>query len=233
MPALVAARFVARPNRFIVMARLENGDEVRCHMADPGRLRELLLPDVELRLRPAPADAVRATRYSVALVRAPMAPRPWVSLDTTLPNRLAAVLLREGRIRGLGGYEDLQAEVRHGKSRIDFLLTPRRGEKILVEVKSVTLVEDGVALFPDAPTVRGTRHLQELTAHVEAGGRGAVLFVVQRPDARAVRARRVTDPAFADALAAARAGGVLLRAVHFRLRGDGAAGYVGSLPVQV
>ena len=233
MPALVAARFVARPNRFIVMARLDSGTEVRCHMADPGRLRELLLPAVELRLRPAPPDAVRATRYSVALVRAPMAPRPWVSLDTTLPNRLAANLLREGAIRGLGGYKELQAEVKHGSSRFDFLLTPRRGEKIFVEVKSVTLVENGVALFPDAPTVRGARHLRELAAHVQDGGRGAVLFVVQRPDARAVRPRRVTDPAFADALLEARAQGVLLRAVHFRLRGDGTAAYLGSLPVQV
>ena len=232
MPRLVPARFAARPNRFIVMARLQSGEEVRCHMADPGRLKELLLPGAELRLRPAAPGTERRTGYSVVLVRAPMAPRPWVSLDTSLPNRLAVDLLRQGRVRGLGGCSSLRAEVRHGSSRFDFLLTPRRGADIFVEVKSVTLVVNGVARFPDAPTVRGTRHLQDLTAHVQAGGRSAVLFVVQRPDATAVRAQRLTDPLFADALAVARQSGVLLRAVRFRLAGDGSAHYLGSLPVR-
>jgi sugar fermentation stimulation protein A len=232
MPDLVPARFAARPNRFIVMARLETGEVVRCHMADPGRLRELLLPEVELRLRPAAPGAERRTAFSVALVRAPMAPRPWVSLDTTLPNRLAADLLRQGKIRGLGGCASLRAEVTHGASRFDFLLTPRRGADIFVEVKSVTLVVDGVARFPDAPTVRGTRHLRELTAHAKSGGRSAVLFVVQRPDATAVRPHRITDPLFAEALVAAKKAGVLLRAVRYRLAGNGTARYLGSLPVQ-
>lgn len=232
MQALVAARFASRPNRFIVMARLDNGTTVRCHMADPGRLRELLLPDVELRLRPAPPEAVRSTAYSVALVRAPMTPNPWVSLDTGLPNRLAADLLRQGRVRGLGGCRHLRAEVSHGISRFDFLLTPQEGDDLFVEVKSVTLVVDRVARFPDAPTVRGTRHLRELTAYCQSGGRAAVLFVVQRPDADSVRPQAVTDPDFAKALVAARQAGVLLRAVRFGLRSDGSARYLGPLPVR-
>ena len=90
----------------------------------------------------------------------------------------------------------------------------------------------GVARFPDAPTVRGTRHLRELTDHVEAGGRAAVLFVVQRPDAASVRAHAETDPEFAEALSAARRAGVLLRAVRYRLTGAGCAHYLGSVPVR-
>jgi len=232
MPALVAARFVARPNRFIVMARLGGGRVVRCHMADPGRLRELLLPGVELRLRPAAPGAARRTAFSVALVRAPMPPRPWVSLDTTLPNRLAEDLLRQGSIRGLGGCVQLRREVTHGRSRFDFLLSPKKGGDMFIEVKSVTLVEKGVARFPDAPTVRGTRHLLELTGHLQAGGRAAVLFVVQRPDAASVRAHAGTDPEFARALAAARRAGVLLRGVRYRLTAAGRAHYLGPVPVR-
>lgn len=233
MPALVAARFVARPNRFIVMARLSDGRLVRCHMADPGRLRELLLPDVDLRLRPAPVGAKRSTAYSVVLVRAPMAPRPWVSLDTTLPNRLAGDLLRRGAIRGLGGCAALRREVTHGRSRFDFLLSPRRARDTFVEVKSVTLVVNGVGRFPDAPTTRGCRHLRELTDHVRAGGRAAVLFVVQRPDVGSVRAHGETDPEFARALAMARQAGVMLRAVRYRLTAAGQALYLGPVPVRV
>jgi len=233
MPSLVAARFVARPNRFIVMARLAGGRLVRCHMADPGRLLELLLPGVALRLRPAPAVGARKTAFSVALVRAPMAPRPWVSLDTTLPNRLAADLLRRGVIRGLGGCAALRAEVTHGGSRFDFLVSPRQGSDIYVEVKSVTLVVNGVGRFPDAPTSRGTRHLEELTRHVQEGGRAAVLFVVQRPDAGRVRAHGETDPQFARALAMAHKAGVMLRAVRYRLTGAGEALFLGPVPVRV
>jgi len=233
MTSLVAARFASRPNRFIVMARLSDGELVRCHMADPGRLRELLLPDIELRLRPALPGAVRRTAYSVVLVRAPMAPRPWVSLDTTLPNRLAEDLLRQGAIRGLGGCAALRREVTHGRSRFDFLLTPRRAADTFVEVKSVTLVVNGVGRFPDAPTTRGCRHLRELTQHVQEGGRAAVLFVVQRPDAGSVRAHGVTDPDFAQALAAARQAGVMLRGVRYRLTAAGEAQYLGPVPVRV
>ncbi len=232
MPALVAARFVARPNRFIVMARLSDGRVVPCHMADPGRLRELLLPDVPLRLRPATVGAVRRTAFSVVLVRAPMAPRPWVSLDTTLPNRLAADLLRRGAIRGLGGCTALRSEVTHGRSRFDFLLSPRRARDTFVEVKSVTLVENGIARFPDAPTRRGARHVRELRGLVSRGERAAILFVVQRGDARAVTPNPRIDPVFARELRLAREHGVLVRAVRFHHTAEGRALYLGPLPVR-
>ncbi len=231
-PPLVRARFVARPTRFLVIADLGGGREVEAHLADPGRLRELLVPGAELRLRAAPPGGTRRTRQTAVLVRAPAPARAWVSLDTTLPNRLARDLLQRGLVRGIGPGGELRAEVARGGSRFDFVVSRPDGET-LVEVKSVTLVQDGVARFPDAPTARGARHVREIEAFVRRGGRGVVLFVVQRHDARAVTPNRATDPAFARALASARRAGVLLRAASFRLRADGTARHLGALPVRL
>jgi sugar fermentation stimulation protein A len=228
---LLPAFFVGRPNRFIVEAVLEDGRRVRAHLADPGRLRELLLPGAPLRIRPVPPDPGRKTRFTVALVRSPEPPRAWVSVDTGLANRLAEGLLRRGGVRGLGSRWELQREVRRGNSRFDFLLT-RRNEELLVEVKSVTLVERGIARFPDAPTARGARHVRELSEVARAGGRALILFIVQRSDARAVTPNPTTDPLFATELAAARRAGVLLRAASFHFTPTGRHRYQSALPVR-
>ncbi len=231
VPSLVAARFVSRPNRFVVRAELPGGRCVRAHLADPGRLRELLVPRAELRLRRARGSS-RKTRYTVALVRSSMGSRAWVSVDTTFPNCLAEGLVLAGRVGGLGRGWAVRREVRLGRSRFDFLLTKPGSADVLLEVKSVTLVVDGVARFPDAPTARGTRHLRELEAHVLAGGRAMVLFVVQREDARAVAPNPATDPGFARALASAARAGVVLRAGRFHLSERGEATWMGPLPVR-
>jgi sugar fermentation stimulation protein A len=167
----------------------------------------------------------------VALVRSAEPSGTWVSVDTNLPNRLAEELLRSGGVRGIGKNWEMRREVRRGGSRFDFLLRPPRGREMLVEVKSVSLVEDGLALFPDAPTSRGTRHVQELAEVARSGGRAAVLFIVQRDDARAVSPHRVIDPEFTRALIAARQAGVLVRAARYRLSAAGRATWAGSLPV--
>jgi sugar fermentation stimulation protein A len=103
---------------------------------------------------------------------------------------------------------------------------------MLVEVKSVSLVEGGIARFPDAPTARGRRHVSELEAFLREGGRGLVLFIVQRDDARVVTPNSRTDPAFAAAVTSARREGVLLRAARFRFSAQGRATYTGTLPVR-
>lgn len=229
---LLPARFVERPNRFIVIARLPGGTHVEAHLADPGRLRELLVPGAELRLRCADSPATRRTDHTVTQVRSPVPPRAWVSVDTMRANRLAERLLREGRVRGIGRGWDVRREVRREGSRFDFELR-RDGRVMLVEVKSVTLVEDGVGLFPDAPTARGVRHVIELTRHVRGGGEATILFVIQRGDAACVRPHRLIDPAFADALAHARAAGVLLRAAAFAIDGGGDAKHLGSRQVRL
>ncbi len=231
MRPLVPAAFVARPNRFVVRARLSDGPIVRAHLADPGRLRELLVRGAALRLRAAAGSSGRRTRWSVALVRASGRPVVWVSLDSGLPNRLAEDLLRRGLVPGLPFPAAVRREVVHGASRFDFSVDAGDGAPWLVEVKSVTLVEDGTARFPDAPTVRGARHVRELAERARAGGRAAVLFVVQRHDARGVTSNPATDAAFAEALADAERDGVLLRAARFRLDPRGRAAFEGMVPV--
>lgn len=208
----MAARFVARPNRFVILAR--RGDRVvRAASRDPGRLQELLTVGASLRLAPARAGSRRRTRYTVALVRRG---RVWVSLVPALANDVLAAALARGGAPGLSHLRVAAREVRRGGSRFDLLLRGR-GVTLLVEVKSATLVEDGLALFPDAPTVRGARHLRELTAHVRRGGRAAAVFVVQRKDASALSPNPRTDPAFALALSQARRAGVRLLAYTCRV----------------
>jgi len=205
---LEASRFIQRFNRFLIQVRLEvTGELVDVHMADPGRLRELLLPEKRVWLRPA-TNPNRKTRWTAVLVESPSGDE-LVSLDTTLPNRLIRVALQHQSLDELEGWTLARAEVPIGGSRLDFLLAKGEDRKLALEVKSVTLVEDGVAFFPDAVTERGARHVRELAGIAgKAGWEAAVLFVLQRPDAREIRAARSIDPGFASALEEAKAAGV-------------------------
>lgn len=193
---LVPATFRSRPNRFLVEVELD-GRTVLAHLHDPGRLKELLTPGVDLRLKPADTGAAaRKTAWTAALVRAGT---EWVSIDSGLPNRFVEQCLRTGAIHEFRDYAVARREVPFGRSRFDFQLVGS-GMDVLLEVKSATLVADGLALFPDAPTARGTRHLRELAEASARGFAGTVLFLVQRADARALRPHGAIDPAFARAL---------------------------------
>lgn len=206
---LLPAEFLDRPNRFVVHCALDNGKEVRAHLANPGRLVELLVPGARVHLSPT-TDPKRATPYSVTLVEADGG--ELVSLDTGLPNRIVADALRSGVLTEFTGWQLERAEARLGASRIDFLLTDGR-RRLALEVKSVSLLVEGDGLFPDAVTTRGARHLEELTAAVGRDDwEAAVLFVVQRDGARRVRAASEIDPAFAAAVEAAKAAGVRFHA---------------------
>jgi sugar fermentation stimulation protein A len=183
------------------------GEQVIAHLADPGRLRELLVPGRHVGLRPEPESPTRTTRWTALLVEDPSGTH-WVSLNTTLPNRLVGKALEVGALQEFAGWRYARREVTYGSSRLDFLLDDEAGRNQYVEVKSVTLVEDNVALFPDAVTARGARHVEELIDAREAGHQAAVLFVLQRPDARRIVAARSIDPVFSDTLARAQAAGV-------------------------
>lgn len=204
---LVEARFLHRPNRFVVHAELSGGGEVVAHLADPGRLKELLVPGRRMGLRPEAPSATRTTAWTALLVESDQGPG-WVSVNTTMPNRLVDRALRAGALEEFDGWRWARREVPFGDSRLDFLLEDGAGRRLYVEAKSVTLVEDGVALFPDAVTARGARHLEELIRARGDGHEAAVLFVLQRPDARRIVAARRIDPHFADTLERARGAGV-------------------------
>lgn len=210
---LVEARFLERPNRFVVHARLRNGRRAVAHLADPGRLLELLVPGRRLWLRHA-SSPTRKTQWSAALVETPDA-SGLVSLDTGLPNRLIGRALEENALEELGAWRLERGEHTVGRSRFDFLLRRRGGgrgpRQMLLEVKSVTLVEDRIGLFPDAVTARGARHVRELTELQRSGDWAtAVLFVLQRPDADRIMPDAAIDPDFTRGLAHARRAGVRL-----------------------
>lgn len=200
---LTTAIFIERPNRFLVSCRLETGEVVEAHLADPGRLKELLLPGALLYLRFVD-NPKRKTKWSVILVKAP-GKDTLVSLQSTLANRIARKALEHGAILELADWQVVRPEYSLGKSRWDFLLEDKQENKLLLEVKSCTLVHDGVAMFPDAVTERGKKHLQELTQlHTSGDFACAVLFVVQRNDAKVFKPAQHIDPAFAEALRVAR-----------------------------
>lgn len=210
---LVKATFLERPNRFIVRCRIDgSGEEAEAHLADPGRLKELLLPGATIYLNYA-AKQGRRTKWSAALVLAPDG-ATLVSLQAAMANRLAARALGAQAIPELAGFQFVKAEYTVGKSRFDFYLA-NRSQKLLLEVKSCTLVEGGIAMFPDAVTERGKRHVQEL-AELKNGGEfdTAVLFVVQRSDGEKFRPAAHIDPAFADALRTAYEQGVKVLAYN-------------------
>ena len=203
---LHVGKFVARPNRFLAVIELD-GKQVEAHLPDPGRLKELLVPGRQVWLRRVPA-ANRRTSYTLTLVRTPGG--EMVSLVTTFPNEIVAEALAAQHITELSHWTTIRREYTWGKSRFDFLLGKGDDERMLLEVKSVTLVEGDRALFPDAVTARGARHVRELAAATSEGMDAAVLFVVQRRDAASITAARSIDPVFADALAEAHEAGVLL-----------------------
>lgn len=197
---LVKARFVRRPNRFLVHCDVPGQGTIEAFLPNPGRLWELLLPDVTLYVTasgPAPdGPRTRKTKHTVLAVERGRRP---VFLHTHMTNRVARVLIDLGRIPGLEDAEIVRAEVPVGASRFDFLL--RRGRSdVLLEVKSCTLFGNRVAMFPDAVTDRGRRHLEELAALSRRGRRPAVLFLVHTPHARWFMPDYHTDLAFSQTL---------------------------------
>jgi sugar fermentation stimulation protein A len=208
---LISARFLWRDNRFRVTVEVDGGLET-AHLPNSGRLGELLTPGRELRVASRP-DPRRKTAYDLKLVRFAGV---WVSVDARLPNSLFAEAFRAGFLSGFEGYTCLQPEVALDDSRIDFLLTGHAG-RLWVETKSVTLVEGGIARFPDAPTERGRRHLETLKVAVERGDQAAVVFVVQRPDACAFGPYIEADPEFAQKLRQAGLAGVAVLACRCRV----------------
>jgi sugar fermentation stimulation protein A len=202
LPPLVAGRFVRRDNRFRVTVEVE-GEPAAAHLPNSGRLTELLTPGRACWLSRF-GDPRRKTRFDLVLVEYAGV---LVSVDARLPNGLFAEALAAGRLEPFRGTTRFEREVQLGESRLDLRLQGPAGA-CWVEVKSVTLVEGGVARFPDAPTVRGVRHLAELAAAVRRGERAAVVFVIQRPDARCFAPHDRADAVFGAALREAKSAGV-------------------------
>lgn len=199
---MVPARFLERLNRFVARAAVD-GAETLVHVPSSGRMRELLTPGAAIYLQPA-AGSGRRTAYTLLLVDYG---GTLVSVDSLLPNRLLYHAFRHRALPGFEAYSETRREVAFRDGRIDFLLTGN-GDRCLVEVKSVTLVQNGEARFPDAPTQRGARHLRELAHAVGEGCRAAVIFVVQRDDGICFRPNDERDREFGATLRLAHRQGV-------------------------
>ena len=183
---------------------------ITAHLADPGRLTDMLAEGSQVFVRAVEEAGSRKTKWTAQLVSAQ---GTLVSLDTTLPNRLVKVALEKDAIEELNGWMIDRAEAPIGHSRFDYLLKNASGEQLVLEIKSVTMVQRGVGMFPDAPTDRGTRHIKQLIEiQGQVGWKSAVLFVVQRIDAEKVQAAKQIDPNFASALEEAKNAGVRIMA---------------------
>jgi sugar fermentation stimulation protein A len=198
---LTTASFLSRPNRFLVTCEHERFGIIRAFMANPGRLSELLFPGTKLYILDHSDDAGdRVTRFTVVAIERDGAP---VMLHTHWCNDMVQALLNHGAIPGLETTRIMRREVTVGHSRFDFLLEDHRGE-IYVEVKSCTLFGNGVAMFPDAVTERGRRHLVELAELSSNGKRCCVLFIVQTNKVACFMPDYHTDLAFAQTMLAVR-----------------------------
>ncbi len=201
---IVDGIFLERPNRYLANVTID-GREVPAHVPDPGRLPGLMIPGCKVRLVYNPGPK-RKTQYTLVLVRHGSL---WVSVYPVFANALVKEALKQRDLPFLNGYREFAAEVKVGKSRFDFKLE-FEDHATYVEVKSVSLVEDTVGKFPDAPTERGVKHLQELIALHREGFRAAVLFVSQRSDTRSITPNDAIDPRFGAWLRQAHAAGVEL-----------------------
>lgn len=194
--------FLERPNRFIAHVQTGQGVEI-CHVKNTGRCKELLIPGAKVYLSVS-SNEKRKTRCDLVAVQKG---ERLINMDSQAPNRIAG----EAMHRLFPDLSLMKAEAGLGASRMDFYLEAAN-KKIYVEVKGVTLEENGVALFPDAPTQRGIRHLQELEKWVGDGREAALLLVIQMKGVRYFTANRKTHPAFADALFHAHQAGVRIMA---------------------
>lgn len=206
------AVFLERPNRFIAHCTVDGMLET-VHVKNTGRCRELLVPGATVYLEKS-SNPNRKTAYDLVTVETPFG---LVNMDAAAPNQVAGELLRAGAI--LSSPTLVQPEVRFGASRLDFYAENDR-QRLFVEVKGVTLRQGEWAVFPDAPTVRGTKHMGELVQAVAQGYRAMALLIVQMGGCTAFRPNRETDPAFCRALRDAQAAGVEVRAVDCRVTPD-------------
>jgi len=204
LPPLVAGTLVKRYKRFLADVELEGGDVVTVHCPNSGSMKGCATPGSKVYLSRS-ANPKRKYPFGWELVQADGF---WAGINTGLPNRVVREAVEDGTVAELQGYETIRPEVPYGEhSRIDLLLEGSPG-RCFVEVKNVTLVEGGRALFPDAVTTRGQKHLRELMRVVREGDRGVIFFCVQRGDGNSVSPADMIDPEYGRLLRLAVVNGV-------------------------
>jgi sugar fermentation stimulation protein A len=219
------ATFLERPNRFIAHVRLDSGSEEIVHVHDSGRIKELLYEGNRVQLRRA-TNPNRKTKWDMISGRADDGED--ILINSSFHRYVGENLLNDPEISPFGEIENLRAEVKYGKSRLDFLVE-KDGKKIWIETKGVSLAENKVAMFPDAPSERAVKHLQELIEIKENGDRAAVILLIFR-DSKVFRPRYETDPKFNEYFYKAIEKGVEIYPIQLSLD-DGIINYRGTVNV--
>ncbi len=208
------AHFIERPNRFIAHCRLvETGKTVVVHVKNTGRGKEVLLPEALVALNYVPSPK-RKTDYDLIAVKKG---NMWINIDSQIPNDLAAEGLLQKKIvlpKLMGEIIYLKREYRYGQSKFDIYFETDQGEKGFVEVKGLTLENQGIGAFPDAPTLRGKKHVLELIETTAVGYHSYLLFIVQFSKIKAATIHQAMQPDFFQAVAQAKQDGVTILAYN-------------------
>lgn len=236
---LTRARFLKREKRFLIHAELPGGARTIAHTNNTGSMRGLLSPGAEIWLSPANNPA-RKLKWTLELVRTVenretgVQGGVLVGVNTILANHLVREALENDLLPFTDPESEIRPEVKYGSqnSRIDFLITAAGGHKSWLEVKNVSLVENGHARFPDSPTERGRKHLQELAAMVATGDQAVLVFCIQREDARSVGPADDIDPAYGQLLRQVIAAGVEVRGLMCEVTPDSIMPYK-DLPIVI
>ena len=192
---LVRGKLIKRYKRFLADVELDDGTVVTAHCTNSGSMKSCLENGAAVYLSPV-NDPKRKTKFTWEMIEINGG---WVGINTGNPNILAFEAIRDGRIPELTGYDLVRREVKFGDSRFD-VMAENSSEVCFVEVKNVTYKEGRYALFPDAVTTRGLKHLNTLVKVKESGKRAVMLYVVQRGDVEVFAPAREIDPAYAGAL---------------------------------
>ena len=212
-------KFIKRPNRFVAYVEID-GVKEKVHVKNTGRCKELLIPGAEVYLEDfKDRMGKRNLRYSLIAVKKG---ETIVNMDSQAPNKVVREALEGGRIllEGMENNEKIKSEYTYGNSRLDFYVEDSRGNKGLIEVKGVTLEEEGVARFPDAPTQRGIKHIEELIKIKSRGYGAAIIFVIQMKGIKRFEPNAERHREFAEILKQAAETGVCIMALDCIVKPD-------------
>lgn len=212
---IVQGKFSKRINRFIAEVFI-NRELQRVHVKNTGRLKELFINGANVLLEEGD-NPNRKTKYSLIAIEKN---EKWVNIDSQAPNKVAFEAVKQNKVKEIPENTLVKQEVTFGNSRFD-LYFEGVDVKGFIEVKGVTLEENGVASFPDAPTTRGTKHIYELISAVNKGYVGIILFIIQMEGCTVFTPNRKTDPAFCEALLEAQECGVQIFAYDTIVKENG------------
>jgi len=217
---LVSGKVLKRYKRFLADVELEDGSVTTAHCTNTGAMATCWEPGDMALLLPSMNPSRKLPYTWIASKRADT----WIGVETNMPNRIVARWIKDGSIAALKGLRDIRAEVQYGqeRSRIDLWAVDSHSRQVYIEVKNTTLRQGNAALFPDAKTTRGTKHLRELGLMATIGHRAVIVFFINRGDVNAFVPARHIDPEYADELDRAVAAGVMSLPLLTNLNADAA-----------